>query len=98
MICDNHPEEPREALLLLTQVQTGEVAKLCDVCWPATFAGMLDALPAAERPTPEGADVLAVEAAATPNADQNGTADGDATEAGSKPKAKRGRTPRAATT
>lgn len=91
LICDNHPEEPREAVLLLTQTQTGEIMKLCADCWPMAFAGMLDALPTEERPTPPGAT-------AEPPAGDNGAApasvpagDGDNVVPMTKPKAQRKR-------
>lgn len=66
IVCSNHPEDPTPAVLILTQVDTGQVMELCATCWPMTFAGMLDALPAEERPSRPGA-----EAEAPPN----GTAD-----------------------
>lgn len=61
-LCDNHPEEPAEAIIMLTQVPTGEVAKLCADCWPHLFAAMLDALPSAEAP-PSGAPTTDADAA-----------------------------------
>jgi len=55
IVCSNHPDEPMPAVMMLTQVDTGEVLRLCAACWPMTFAGMLDALPTEERPERPGA-------------------------------------------
>jgi hypothetical protein len=72
LICDNHPEDPRVAALILTQADSGEVLKLCADCWPMTFAGMLDALPSEERPTVPGTDDGAGTQPVAVAADDNG--------------------------
>jgi hypothetical protein len=75
IVCGNHPEDPTPAVLMLTQVDTGEVMSLCAACWPLTFAGMLDALPAEERPSRPGAEAEAPPngtAASTPAAPESG--------------------------
>ena len=90
-ICDNHPEEPAEAVLLLTQTQTGDVLKLCVNCWPLTFAGMLDALPTEERPTPPGATTEAPAGDNGTAPESTGAGDGENVVPMTRPKAQRQR-------